>query len=66
MIERDEGEGAKSPEDEGVGEAGQRALFDDEGLAHHFPEEVPDAAADGGEGKAGVGFGTPDRAENRP
>ena len=33
MIQRDQGEGAESPEDEGVREAGQRALADDFGLA---------------------------------
>ena len=46
MVERDEREGKKTPEDEGVGEAGERTLLDDLGLTEDFPEEVPDAFAD--------------------
>ena len=56
VIEGHEGEGAESPEDEGVGDAGQGALADDFGLAEHFPEEVPDAFADGSEAEARVFF----------
>ena len=64
MVERDEGEGEKRPEDEGVGEAGQRALADDFGLAEDFPEEVPDALADGEEVEAGVFFRFEDLAQD--
>jgi hypothetical protein len=60
MVERDQGEGAESPEDEGVGDAGQGALLNDFRLEHHFGEEIPDALADGLEGEAGVGFGGAD------
>ena len=56
MVERDQGKGAESPEDKGVGEAGEGALADDFCLAHDFPDEVPDASADGGEVEAGVFF----------
>jgi hypothetical protein len=54
VVERDEREGEEAPEDEGVGDAGQRALADDFGLAEDFPEEIPDALADGEEMEAGV------------
>ena len=64
MIEADEGEGEESPEDEGVGEAGERALADDLALAEDLPEEVPDAAADGLEGEVRVFFGAEDGAED--
>ena len=56
MVEADEGEGEESPKDEGVGEAGERALAYDFSLAENLPEEVPDAAADGVEGEVGVFF----------
>jgi hypothetical protein len=56
VVERDQGKGAEGPEDEGVGEAGQRALADDLGLAEDFPEEVPDALADGEEVEAASFF----------
>ena len=46
MIQGHQREGAKSPEDEGVGEAGQRPLADHFGLEQHFPEEIPDAFAE--------------------
>ena len=54
MIQRDQGKGAESPEDKGMRQARQGALADDFGLAHDFPEEIPDAAADGEEVEAGV------------
>jgi hypothetical protein len=44
------------PEDEGVGQAGKRAFADDFGLAEDFPEEIPDALADGEEMEAGSFF----------
>ncbi len=56
VVEADQGEGEESPEDEGVGEAGERALTDDLALAEDLPEEVPDAAADGVEGEVRVFF----------
>ncbi len=54
MVERDERKGEKSPEDESVGETGERALLDDFGLADDFPEEVPDALADGRDVEVGI------------
>ncbi len=54
MVQGNEGEGAESPEDEGVGQAGKRALADHFGLAEDFPEEIPDALADGEEMEGGV------------
>src|SRR5579859_7411345 len=47
VIECYKCEGTKSPEDEGVCEAGQRTFADDLGLAEYFPEEIPNALADG-------------------
>ncbi len=46
MVQRDEGEGAESPEDKCVRDAGEWALADDFGLEEDFRYEVPDAAAD--------------------
>ena len=54
MVERDQGEGAEGPEDEGVGQAGEGALADDLGLAEHLPDELPDSLADREEAKAGI------------
>jgi len=65
VVERDECEGAKGPEDEGVGQAGERTLPDDLSLAENFPKEVPDAFADVGEMKAGVGLGAEDSLEDK-
>ena len=62
MINGDQGKRAKGPEKEGVRETGQRPFLDHQGLAHHLPEEIPNATAEGGQGKAGVRF----RAANRP
>ena len=42
VIQRDQREGQKSPEDEGVREAGQRPLLDHLPLQHDFPEKLPD------------------------
>ena len=64
MVEADEGEGEESPEDEGVCEAGERALRDDFRLAEDLPEEVPDAAAEGVKGKVRVFFRAEDVAED--
>ena len=63
MVERDQGEGEESPEDEGVGEAGERALADDLGLEEDLPDEIADAAADGADGEAEVLAGSKDGAE---
>jgi hypothetical protein len=54
MIERDQYKGAETPEDEGVGEAGQRTLADNLGLKEHLADKIPDALADGEEVEAGV------------
>ena len=64
MVERDQGEGEESPEDEGVGDAGEWALADDFGLAEDFPDEVFDALRDGAEGPAEVFAGGEDVAED--
>ena len=60
----DEGEGEKAPEDEGVGDARGGALLDDLGLAEDLPDEVPNAAAEGMEGEAGVLAGAENVAED--
>ena len=65
VIQRDQGEGAESPEDKGVGQSGQRALSDDFSLAEHFPEEVPHPLADGRKAEIRVLFGSEDAFENR-
>ena len=54
----------KSPEYEGVREAGQGPFADDFGLAEHFPEEVPDALADGRQAEVRVFSGFEDSLEN--
>src|SRR5581483_9490593 len=46
VIQRDQRKGAKGPEDQRMGEAGQRALADHLRLAHHLPEEIPRAFSD--------------------
>ena len=46
VVERDQREGAESPEDEGVRESGQRALADHFALQQHFPDEFADARAE--------------------
>ena len=46
MVDGDQREGAKAPEDECVRDAGQRPLSDDFPLQHHFPEKLPDARAE--------------------
>lgn len=57
MVQSDEREGAKSPEDEGVRDAGEGALLDDLRLQQDFGEEIPNAFAERLEGEARVGFG---------
>ena len=64
MVERDQREGQKAPEDEGVGQAGKRPFANDLGLAENFPEKVPDAPADGEEVKAGVFAGFEDLVDD--
>ncbi len=56
MVERNQGKGAETPEDEGMRQAGQRALANDFGLEEHFPDKIPNALADGKEVKAGSFF----------
>ena len=65
MVQRDQGEGEESPEDEGVGEAGQRALADDFGLADDFADERPDAVGDRAQGEAEVLLRAKDVAQDR-
>ena len=65
MVESDEGEGAESPEDEGVRETWEGPLADDFGLTNDFPEEVPHALTDGGDAEVRIFFGMKDAAENR-
>lgn len=64
VIECDQSECAEGPEDESMGEAGQRALTDNLGLAENLPKEVPQAFSEMGEMKAGVGFGAENALEN--
>ena len=64
MVERDERKGEEAPEDEGVREAGKRALANDLGLAEHLPEEVPYPLADGSEVEVGVFAGGEDVAQD--
>ncbi len=54
MVERDQGKGAEGPEDEGMRQAGKRALANDFALEEHLPDKIPNALADGEEVKAGV------------
>ena len=42
MVDGDQAEGEKAPIDEGMSEAGKRALFDHLPLEHHFPQKLPD------------------------
>ena len=63
MVQRDQDKGAETPEDQGVGQAGQRALANDFSLEGYLPEKIPEAAADGEEMEAGVGLGLEDFAE---
>ena len=64
VVCRHQDEGAETPEDEGVSQAGKRALADDFGLEGHLPDEIPDAFADGEEMEAGVFFGFEDFVED--
>src|ERR1017187_172350 len=65
VVESDQGEGTEPPEDEGVRQAGQRALSNDLSLADHLPDEVPDAAADGEQVEVRVFLRAEDLVENR-
>ncbi len=64
MIQGDQGECQKSPEDEGVGQAGKWPLLNHLGLAEDLGEEVPGAAAHVSQVKARVFFGLEDLVEN--
>ena len=46
VVQSDQREGEKTPEDEGMSQAGQRPFANDFSLAEDLPEEVPDAFAD--------------------
>ncbi len=61
MVQADEREGEKAPEDERMGEPRQRTLLDHLALAEDLPEEVPDPAPDRMQGEVDI-FS---RAENR-
>ncbi len=50
VVQRDQRKGAEAPEDEGVGQAGKRALANDFGLAEHLPDKFPHAAGRGERG----------------
>ena len=60
MIQRDQCEGAKSPENKGMGEAGKRALTDDFALEQNFRDEIPGAFAERSELEIGIRLGLPD------
>ena len=65
MVQRDKGECAETPEDEGVRKAGKGSLADDFGLADYFPEEVPHALADRRQAEIRVFPGFEDALEDR-
>ncbi len=54
----------KSPEDEGVSDAGEGAFADHFPLRQHFPQEVADARGGGADGEIGGGARAPDGVEN--
>ncbi len=64
MVQRDQREGAKSPENEGVGEPGQRPLTDDFALQQNFRDEIPDAFAERSELEIRVRLGLADLAHD--
>ena len=57
VVQRDDAEGAKSPENEGVEQARKRTLLNHLRLADDFPEEVPDPAGEGVKLEVSVGLG---------
>src|ERR1035437_6599702 len=65
VVESDQGEGTEPAEDEGVRQAGQRALSNDLSLADHLPDKVPDAAADWEQVEVRVFLRAEDLLENR-
>ena len=65
VIQRDQREGAESPEDEGVREAGQRPLADHFALQHHFPDEIRRRVAERPKLKIGVRLGCADARARR-
>src|SRR6185437_7242479 len=66
VVERDQGEGAESPEDERVRQSRQRSLPNDLGLAEDLGEEIPCAPGDMVEVKARVLAGGENPAQDRP
>ena len=64
MVERNQSEGAKGPENGGVSEAWQRALTNYLGLKKDFPYEVANARTDGKKVKIRVLFRGEDPAEH--
>jgi len=64
VVERDQGEGEKGPEDQGVGQAGKWALADDFGLEEDFGDEIGYSFGYWEEVEAGVFFGGEDFVED--
>ena len=64
MVQRDQREGAKSPENEGVREARQRTLADHFALQQNFRDEIPDAFAERSELEIGIRLGLADLAHD--
>jgi hypothetical protein len=57
MMEADQDEAAKSPEDQGMRQAGQRPLTNHLPLQHNFPKKLPEAGAEREELETGVRAG---------
>ena len=66
VVQRDQSKGAKRPEDQRMGHAGERPLADHLGLAQHLPNEIAHASADGEEVEVRVFFRLQDFAEDGP
>ena len=64
MVQGHQGESEESPEDEGVGEAGNWALADDLRLEEDFANKRPDAFRDGRERPAQVFASGEDSAQD--
>src|SRR5215471_8788084 len=57
VVKGDEGEGEKAPKNQGMGSAGDGALFNNFGLEEDLPDEIGEAAREIAQYKAGIGFG---------
>ncbi len=66
VVQADQRERQKSPEDKSVGQPRQRTLLDDLPLAEYLPEEVPHSSPNGMKRKVRIFFGAEDGAEDRP